>query len=105
MTGVRLDKVHTQGARSSPSRFYRAKCGTTIMAHTKTHTLAFGFGEHKANCDGDCRNQNLDDGTELLIETLALVALESSFRHVDFTWQSILQCFGDPETGICLCPC
>ena len=45
------------------------------MAHT--HTLV--FGEHKANCDGDFRTEKLDDGTELLIETLALVALESSF--------------------------
>ena len=73
------------------------------MAHTKKHTQAFGFGQHKANCDGDCRNQKWDDGTELLIETLALVALESSF--LEFTWQSFVQCVGDPETGICLCPC
>lgn len=46
------------------------------MAHTKTYTLA--FGEHKRNCDGDFLTQELHDGTELLIEILALVALESS---------------------------
>ena len=94
MTGVRLDKVHIQGARSSPSRFHRQECGTIIIAHTLV------FGGHEANCDGYFRTQKLDDGTELLIETLALVALGVKLRYVvEFTWRSILQCLGDPETA------
>ena len=36
MTGVRLDKVHIQGARSSPSRSYRPKYGTVIIGRTQS---------------------------------------------------------------------
>ena len=77
MTGVRLDKVHIQGARSSPSRFHRANKLWHHNNCARTHTLV--FGEHKANCDGDFRTQKLEDGTGQSIETLALVALKSSF--------------------------